>query len=255
MVLFYLIFNETKEKDSMKLKLIIFDLDNTLINYGGVTKQAWDLTCTSVLKEFNLNIDALTLSDEIYRVNNMIWDDESRRPKGNFSFRDLRISIVKEALNNLNINNDLLVSYLVDNYDRCKRDSVYVFEDVFDTLKILREKGYTIALLTNGDAKTQREKLKRFDLEKLFDHIFIDGEQGVGKPEKAAYENVLNKCHVEAGEACMVGDHYLWEVVAPIQYGLHAIWVKRFGSMVPEEVTVQPDYTIENIDEILDLLS
>lgn len=239
----------------MKLKLIIFDLDNTLVNYGGVTKQAWDLTCTSALKEYDLNIDAMTLSDEIYRVNNMIWDDEFRRPKGNFSFRDLRISIVKEALNNLTINNELLVNHLVDNYDRCKRDSVYVFDDVLDTIETLRKKEYIIALLTNGDGKTQREKLKRFDLEKLFDHIFIEGEQGVGKPERAAYENVLNKCHVEVSEACMVGDHYLWEVVAPIQYGLHAIWVKRFGSMIPEEVTVQPDFVIENIGEILDLLN
>lgn len=118
----------------------------------------------------------------------------------------------------------------------------------------LKEKGFIIALLTNGDSKTQRDKINRFDLEKYFDYIFIDGEQGVGKPEKEAYDNVLRACNVEPGEACMVGDHYLWEVVAPIKYGLHAIWVKRLGSLVPDNIDVHADYEIENIRDILDLV-
>lgn len=93
----------------MKVKLMIFDLDNTLINYGGVTKQAWDLTCKKALEVFELPIDFMTLSDEIYRISNAIWDDESKRPKGNFSFTDLRTGIVKEATTNLNIYNDDLI--------------------------------------------------------------------------------------------------------------------------------------------------
>ena len=100
---------------------------------------------------------------------------------------------------------------------------MYVFDDVHPTLQTLRKRGYTLALLTNGDASTQREKLARFDLEKPLDYIFIDGEQGVGKPDKQAYDNVLNACNVKASEACMVGDHYLWEVVAPKKYGLIVI--------------------------------
>lgn len=233
------------------IKVLIFDLDNTLINYGGVTEKAWKLTCQRCVEEKKMSLDAAKLTYEIIKVNNLIWEDENKRPKGNFSFYELRKSIVKEALSHLKIENDEIVEYIVSNYSHYKHEAVYVFEDVFDTLKELRKRGYLIVLLTNGDSAFQREKLKRFDMEKLFDGIFIDGEQGVGKPEKEAYDNVLNMFQVQPYEACMIGDHYLWEVVAPISYGLKAIWVNRGKLGMKGNENIKADYVIKNISELL----
>lgn len=235
------------------VKVLIFDLDNTLINYGGVTEKAWRLTCQKCIEKYGMNIDAIKIADEIVKVNNSIWEDENKRPKGNISFYELRKSIVNEALNRLQINNDEIVEWLVSNYSYYKHEAVYVFEDVFDTLNELKNREYIIALLTNGDGAFQREKLKRFDMESLFDGIFIDGEQGVGKPEKQAYENVLNMFQVQPSEACMIGDHYLWEVVAPVSYGLKAIWVNRGELGVKGNEKIKADYVIKNIGELLDI--
>lgn len=235
------------------VKVLIFDLDNTLINYGGVTEKAWRLTCQKCIEKYGMNIDAIKIADEIVKVNNSIWEDENKRPKGNFSFYELRKSIVNEALNRLQINNDEIVEWIVSNYSYYKHEAVYVFEDVFDTLNELKNREYIIALLTNGDGAFQREKLKRFDMESLFDGIFIDGEQGVGKPEKQAYENVLNMFQVQPSEACMIGDHYLWEVVAPVSYGLKAIWVNRGELGVKGNEKIKADYVIKNIGELLDI--
>lgn len=236
-----------------KIKLIIFDLDNTLINYGGVTKKAWDLACLQMVKHYSINVDALKIADEIFRVNNSIWEDEEKRPRGNFSFDALRKRIVSEAFHHLKIDNSKAIDFLVNNYAKYKYEAIYVFNDVRPTLETLRNRGYILALLTNGDAMTQREKLARFNLEELFDHIFIDGEQGIGKPEKQAYDNVLNACHVDAKETFMVGDHYLWEVVAPKRYGLGAIWVNRDESLPPQDSIITPDYIIKNINELLNI--
>lgn len=235
------------------VKVLIFDLDNTLINYGGVTEKAWRLTCQKCIEKYGMNIDAIKIADEIVKFNNSIWEDENKRPKGNFSFYELRKSIVNEALNRLQINNDEIVEWIVSNYSYYKHEAVYVFEDVFDTLNELKNREYIIALLTNGDGAFQREKLKRFDMESLFDGIFIDGEQGVGKPEKQAYENVLNMFQVQPSEACMIGDHYLWEVVAPVSYGLKAIWVNRGELGVKGNEKIKADYVIKNIGELLDI--
>lgn len=235
------------------IKVLIFDLDNTLINYGGVTNRAWQLTCQNCLEEYEIKISALKMADEIVRVNNSIWEDEKKRPRGNFSFYQLRRSIVSEALKHLEIYHQEIVEWLVSNYSYYKHEAVYVFEDVFDTLTELKKRGYRIALLTNGDRDFQREKLKRFDMEKLFDGIFIEGEQGVGKPEKQAYENVLNRFQVQPGEACMIGDHYLWEVVAPIRYGLKAIWVNRGDLGIKGNEAVKADFVIQNISELLEI--
>ncbi|MBS5116194.1 MAG: HAD family hydrolase [Erysipelotrichaceae bacterium] len=233
------------------VRLLIFDLDNTLINYGGLTQKAWQLTCERLINSYQLDLDANKLANEIVAVNNLIWEDESKRPKGNFSFNELRTSIVTKALQNLNIENEEIVNYLVNQYSKCKHEVIYVFEDVEVTLKKLKKRGYLIALLTNGDSAFQREKLQRFDLEKLFDGIFIDGEQGVGKPEKRAYFNVLNYFKVSPNQACMIGDHFLWEVIAPKKYGLKAIWVNRGNLGVQSDEDTQADAVIKNIKELL----
>lgn len=238
-----------------EVKLLIFDLDDTLINYGGVTYLAWQDTCQKAVHEFYLTIDPVLLANEIVKVNDSIWQDESKRPRGNFSFYQLRKSIVQEALAHLKIKNEKMVEFLVKNYDQCKHNAMYVFEDVFVTLKTLKQRGYIIALLTNGDARIQREKLDRFKMEPLFDVIFIDGEQGVGKPEKEAYMNVLRQFDCEPHEACMIGDHYLWEVVAPITYGLKAIWVHRSEVGVKGHEDIQANAVIENIHKLLDIFT
>lgn len=236
-----------------EVKVLIFDLDNTLINYGGVTKQAWQMTCKKVVEEFKLSCDYETMANQILVVNDEIWTNEDKRPKGNFSFYDLRTYIVKKALYNLDITNQEVITYLVNYYDDYKKQAVYMFEDVPNTLKTLKERGYSITLLTNGDGVTQREKLKRFNMERYFDGIFIDGEQGVGKPEYEAYNNILQAYNVKEQEACMIGDHYLWEVVAPINYGLKAIWVNRGELGLKGNEEVKPNYTIHNIGELLEI--
>ena len=114
----------------------------------------------------------------------MIWEDESKRPKGNFSFNELRTSIVTKALQNLNIENEEIVNYLVNQYSKRKHEVIYVFEDVEMTLKKLKKRGYLIALLTNGDRLFKEKSCNVLIWKNYLMGIFIDGEQGVGKPKK-----------------------------------------------------------------------
>ena len=235
------------------IRLIIFDLDDTLINFGGVTEKAWKLTCESLVKQFSLDIDSEIIANEIVVINNAFWSDEEKRPKGNFSALDIRASIVSKALDKLNMKDEKLIDYLVNHYATYKYQAVSLYEDVPNVLKELKHRGYIITLLTNGDSTSQREKIARFDLEPLLDGIFIEGEQGVGKPDQKAYNNILNRFGVLEHEACMIGDHYLWEVVAPKKYGLKAIWVNRGDSIIPMDDHYHADYTINNISDLLDI--
>ena len=50
------------------IKLLIFDLDNTLINYGGVTEKAWQLASKKCTNTFDLSIDVKDLTNQIMKV-------------------------------------------------------------------------------------------------------------------------------------------------------------------------------------------
>ncbi len=233
------------------VKVLIFDMDDTLINHGHVTKPTWIKTVKDMAEHFHLDIDTYTIGKEIGDVSDAIFDSEERRPKGNYDKRVFRTNLIKEAFSNVGYENDDVIDYLIDKYDENKHKVVYIFEDVLDTLVELKKRGYIITMLTNGDTDFQWEKINRLGFPPYFDRIFVSGEHNINKPEKSAYELVVNTFGVTLEEACMIGDNYLWEVVAPIQYGMKAIWMNKFHKKKTGDTN--PDYTIENISELLEI--
>lgn len=233
------------------IKLLIFDMDDTLINHGHMTKPAWIKTAEKMTKLFQLDINGTNLGKEIGNISESIFEDENKRPRGNYSPIQLRYKMILEALDNLDIELcEECIKYIINEYDDIKKELVCVYDDVFDTLMKLRDRGYILALLTNGDGEFQRNKIKRFNLESYVDKVFISGEMGVDKPKKEAYYMVCSQCKVKPYEACMIGDNYLWEAVAPKEYGLKSIWVNRVNKIIDDN---KADYTIENISELLDI--
>ena len=55
-----------------------------------------------------------------------------------------------------------------------------LFPDSLACLTELRRRGIPLALVTNGDATQQRDKIERHDLARFFDAILVEGEFGVG---------------------------------------------------------------------------
>ena len=236
-----------------QLKAIFFDLDDTLINFGGVTEQAWILTCENLLNVYpELTVDAHELAHEIVARNEAFWSDEENRPKGNVDFAAIRRELIQNIFNDLGVQHPDAVEFLVSQYAVYKEEAVYLYEDVHETLAKLKAMGKKLVAITNGDGQRQREKLQRFELTPYFDAILIEGEQGVGKPTQQAYQNALDICGVTASEASMVGDNYLWEVEAPKKYGLKGVWANTLGKELPPERTVEPDLIITRIHELLE---
>ena len=57
-----------------------------------------------------------------------------------------------------------------DTYHDLRDAGLQPFEDAIDTVEWLRAGGCRLALLTNGSARMQRNKIDRFGLADLFDH-------------------------------------------------------------------------------------
>lgn len=237
------------------IKAIFFDLDDTLINFGGVTHQAWKLTCQKLLEEkHDLTIDPFILAKQINKINDAYWSDEESRPKGNIDFQKVRKGILQQAFNACHIENEEAIEFLLAHYSVYKEEAIYLYSDVYETLESFQSQGYKLVLITNGDGTRQRGKIARFDLEKYFDFILIEGEQGFGKPDLRIYQKALDLCHVLSSEACMVGDNYLWEVKTPIEYGMKAVWVNRNHQQLPKK-DVHPDMVIEHISQLKNIFS
>ena len=139
---------------------------------------------------------------------------------------------------------------IAESYRDIRDASVRSFPGAIETLDQLRASGVKFALITNGGAEGQRAKIERFELERRFDHIQIEGEAGFGKPDPRAYLAVMQALASSPEDTWCVGDNLEWEVAAPQALGIWSIWVDRAGVGLPEGSAIVPDRIINSLIEL-----
>ncbi|XEC93928.1 HAD family hydrolase [Paenibacillus tarimensis] len=113
---------------------------------------------------------------------------------------------------------------------------------------------YKLAMLTNGTAEDQYDKLHRMGLGLLFskDNVFISDELGVAKPNPEAYLKAAERMGVRPDQTLFVGDSWTNDVAGPIRAGMTAVWLNRKGLETPPEPV--PSAVIGHLEELEFLL-
>lgn len=235
-------------------RAILFDLDDTLIRAYAQPEEAW----RRLLHIFSAHLDA---HDEpaIERVRSAImeearafWQDQPAAARWRLDIPGARRLSVRRGLARLGYRDEALADRIADAFTELRRQEYRLYPDAHATVDALRQAGVRLALVTNGAAATQRDKIARFDLAHRFDHIQIEGEFGQGKPELAVYRHALERLGCDACDAWMVGDNYEWEVVAPQKLGMCGIWYDPFEAGVPANAADQPTRIIKRLGELIE---
>jgi putative hydrolase of the HAD superfamily len=111
---------------------------------------------------------------------------------------------------------------IADDYTQIHENLWHLFDNVEETLKKIKMMNIKLGLVTNGTSESQRGKLKRFNIEKLFDYIYIEGEVGYGKPDRRIFEYVMEETKILNDKTIMVGDNLIWDIETPQKLGIKA---------------------------------
>jgi putative hydrolase of the HAD superfamily len=232
----------------MNMKALLFDLDDTLLDYSGGVDRSWTEACTACCPP--LGVDAAVLVATIAETRRWFWNDPARHRSERVNMLGAWQHIVEFALERLGRPAPELATAVARDYAARRRAVMRLFPDSLACLTELRRRRIPLALVTNGDATQQRDKIERHDLARFFDTILVEGEFGVGKPEEAVYRHVLKTLGISPGEALMVGDHLEWDVGAPQRLGLTGVWMDRGGTGLPDGSAVRPHRIIRSLDEL-----
>lgn len=118
-------------------------------------------------------------------------------------------------------------------YRRTIGESLSPVDGVDGMLDDLRER-YRVGLLTNGPVRAQRDKLAALGWEHAFDAALVTGELETGKPDRRAFDAVLDELGVDAAEAVYVGDEVDADVRGATNAGMDAIQVLLAGGPEPD---------------------
>ena len=237
-----------KNEEKVNICGVLFDLDDTLVAFDAVTNSSWREVCLEY-STANPGVDPEALFASIKKVSDWYWSDPDRHRIGRNNLPVARRSVLREAFQTMDLPEDH-ADAMAERYSTVRLDNMYVLPGAHSTLDLLRSKGYRLALLTNGDGETQRYKIERFDLGRYFDTILIEGELGFGKPDLRMYRLALSTLGLKPEQTCMIGDNLNWDVEAPQELGIRAIWIDRKGTGLPIGSNVVPHRIIRNISEV-----
>jgi putative hydrolase of the HAD superfamily len=153
----------------------------------------------------------------------------------------------RRALADQRIDDPDLAADLGERFARERRRRHETFADAEAALAELGAR-HRLALVTNGAACLQREKLEASGLGRHFDAVVVSAELGVGKPEPEIFEAALDRLGAAPGEAAMVGDTIDRDIAGATAAGLAAIWLNRAGRPAPPEAA--PPVEIRGLSEL-----
>ena len=231
-------------------KALLIDLDDTILDSDGNADEVWLEVC----REYACCLGNLTVEElhaAIMDGRDWLWGDPERARRARLNLWQARRDLLTRALTRLETPNSPIVEGMADRYATIREEKLKPFPGAVDTLRRLKGQGRRLGLLTNGSSESQRGKIDKLGLAEFFDHIQIEGEFGIGKPDERAFRNALDALGVGPSEVWMIGDNLDFDIHAAQQVGIYAIWVDSQFNGLPDETTVRPDRIIRSLQELI----
>ena len=143
---------------------------------------------------------------------------------------------------NASMKNELLDLYRV----------LSTFPEVSETLKILKEKKYKLAILSNGTPSLLKELVSSNNLENIFDDVFSVEEVKTYKPHPNVYSIPIKKYQIEKNQFAYLSANS-WDVSAAGNFGFNAVWVNR-NKNIFDNLDYKPITEINNLSDLNNLL-
>ncbi|PTU86821.1 HAD family hydrolase [Staphylococcus pasteuri] len=204
-----------------KVKLVIFDLDNTLFSFNNL----WMKANKDTFKEYALLKD-IEYNDfmKLYKKYDLyFW---KQHDEGLITLDELReLRLIKTLKHfDLNISREEANKYFESFFTKLL-SSITVNRKMNDLLLSLKE-NVNIAILTNGKLKEQNIKIDNLDIRFIFEkNIFISQNIGYEKPNPEAFLNVMSNLNVNPEECLFIGDSFKNDVLGALNVNMTAIWL------------------------------
>lgn len=130
-----------------------------------------------------------------------------------------------------------------------------LYPDTKMILEILSKK-YKLGVIANQSLGT-KERLDNWNIGKYFDVVVASAEAGCAKPDLKIFNLALEQAGCKPNDAVMIGDRLDNDIVPAKQIGMKTVWVRQgFAKyQIICNESEQPDFIIDSISDILDILA
>ncbi len=223
----------------MKYDVLLFDLDDTLFDFGVTEKHALSATfqASGLPNGFN---DYITS----YRaISSVLWNDLEQ---GHTTLNELKIERFNRLFlqHKLDIDAELFGKTYLENLGK----EVHLIAGVKELIEGLSE--CRLALLTNGFNDVQHARMNRSIFSKSFEVIITSEEAGSQKPQAEIFNYAFDKLQIsDKSRVLMIGDSLTSDIQGGNNYGIDTCWFNPH--LKKNETTIQPTYEIHAWSEFI----
>ena len=221
------------------IKAIIFDLDNTLIDFMRIKKLSVEAAVTAMISA-GLDMG----KEEATRVLFSLYD------KYGIEYQQ----IFQEFLSRVNkeIDYRILAAGIVA-YRKLQSGLLEPYPKVIPTLMRLKEKGLKLAILSDAPRLKAWIRLSEMRMADFFDVVIAFEDTGQTKPSKAPFQKVLAELKFSANECLMIGDWPERDIEGAKGAGISTVFA-RYGT-TKDVKDSGADFEINRIEELLNIIN
>lgn len=221
-----------------KLKAILFDLDNTLLDFYTLKMSAIDAALFA-MKNAGLKADMQMVRNELNALFKMHgWEHQQ---------------IFQLLLEKIGESNPKILAAGIVAYRKEKAKHVQTYPQVLPTLKELKKRGYKVGIVTDADALQGWIRLTELGLENMFDVVVTKDSSGIRKPHALPFQRALEQLKVNPSDTLHVGDWPARDIAGAKALGLKTALAKYGMSEILRDDTIIPDFTLNKFEDILEI--
>ncbi len=127
------------------------------------------------------------------------------------------------------------------------------YPEVPQALSVLKNRGFKLAILSNGTPEMLSAGVKNSGIEDLIDASISVEDIGIFKPDFKVYQLAVDQLNVRAHEIIFQSSN-AWDASGASAFGFNVAWINRFGQS-KERLPGTPDFEIKTLMELPDLIS
>lgn len=227
-----------------KYKVILWDLDQTLLNFD----LAMDHALRAVFVQYGLEING-EIAARYEAINRSYW---LRLESGELTKEQVTVGRFRTLFEEMGITH-VKPEEINTDYQRELGSVFFYMEGAKELVTLLKEKGYRQYVVTNGVNETQANKMRRSGLDRIMDGVFVSEVMGYPKPMKEYFDACFAALPGVDREACiLVGDSLTSDMRGAENSGIASCWFNP--EKKKKDVDVRTDYEIQRLEELIPIL-
>ena len=220
------------------IKAVIFDLDNTLLDFMRMKTMAIDAALNGMI-EAGMVIQRSTARKRIFEI---------YEEKG-WEYQEVLDDFIKEEAGTLDYK--ILAGGIVA-YKKAKEASLILYPNVYSTLIALSKMGLKLGVVSDAPSREAWVRICSVNLHHIFDAVVTFDDTGEHKPSPKPFNKVSKLLDIQPQNLLMIGDWPERDVIGAKKLGMKTAFA-RYGDVF-DTVVSGADYDIDNIQEIISII-